>query len=198
MTGLPAFLLAAFLIELTPGPNMAWLAAKSLSDGRRSALFAVAGVSFGLLLLGYLAALGVSAFIMGSPALYQTLRYAGFLYLLWLAFDTWRPPGVGDGAEELRSFRSGLISNLLNPKAGLFYVVMLPRFIDPGASLTAGWQAAVLVTGYVIVATAVHAGVVLLAGSLRPLLTSEGRLFTVRRALAVSLMLVAVWFFSTT
>lgn len=198
MTGLPGFLLASFLIELTPGPNMAWLAAKSLSDGRRAALFAVAGVSTGLALLGALAALGVSAFVMGSPALYETLRYAGFAYLLWLAWDTWRPPGQGDGAAELGSFRSGLITNLLNPKAGLFYAVMLPRFVDPAAAFPAGMQAAVLVAGYVAVATAVHAGVVVLAATLRPVLASDGRLAIVRRGLALGLVAVAVWFLWTT
>jgi threonine/homoserine/homoserine lactone efflux protein len=197
MTGLPAFLLASFLIELTPGPNMAWLAAKSLSDGRRAALFAVAGVGTGLALLGCLAALGVSAFIMGSPALYQTLRYAGFAYLLWLAWDTWRSPGQGDGAAELGSFRSGLITNLLNPKAGLYYVVMMPRFIDPALSMPAGAQAAILVAGYVLVATGIHAAVVLLAAALRPWLMARDSMRTVRRALALSLVAVAVWFLLT-
>jgi threonine/homoserine/homoserine lactone efflux protein len=191
-----AFILASFLIELTPGPNMAWLAALALAKGRRPALIAVAGVATGLALLGLLAALGLGAVVAASPWLYQSIRAFGFLYLLYLAWDTWRPPAP-DGEGGFGSFRDGLLTNLLNPKAGLFYLAVLPAFVDPakGPVIT---QTLVLVAAYVAVATAVHAGIVLFAGAARGGLERQGYTVVIRKALALGLVGVAVWFLWST
>jgi threonine/homoserine/homoserine lactone efflux protein len=192
LAGFPEFLLTSFLIELTPGPNMAWLAAMALSKGRKPALIAVAGVASGLVLLGGLAALGLGAVVAASPWLYQTIRTFGFLYLLWLAWQTWQPAPPEEGG--FGSFRDGLVTNLLNPKAGLFYAAVLPAFVDPakGAVLN---QTLMLVAAYVAVATAVHAAIVLFASSLRKALVEGDRILIVRRGLALGLVAVALWFF---
>ncbi len=87
-----AFALTSLLIELTPGPNMAYLATVALAQGRRPALMAVAGVALGLSLSGVAAALGLAAIAVSTPMLLDVLRYAGIAYLLWLAWDTWRDP----------------------------------------------------------------------------------------------------------
>jgi threonine/homoserine/homoserine lactone efflux protein len=187
-----SFLLTALLIELTPGPNMAWLAALALAKGRRPALIAVAGVSTGLLLLGLLAAAGLGALVAASPWLYQTIRAFGFLYLLWLAWDIWRPP-TPDGTESFGSFRDGLMTNLLNPKAGLFYVAVLPAFVDPARDSMLR-QTLVLVAAYVAVATAVHAAIVIFAASARGALARRGAVDLFRRGLALGLVAVALWF----
>jgi threonine/homoserine/homoserine lactone efflux protein len=191
-----SFLLTSLLIELTPGPNMAWLAALALSKGRRPALIAVAGVATGLLLLGLLAALGLGAVVAASPWLYQTIRAFGFLYLLWLAWDTWRPPSPNDQGG-FRSFRDGLMTNLLNPKAGMFYIAVLPAFVEPakGAVLP---QTLILVAAYVLVATVVHAGIVLFAARTREAFAGDGWIVPVRRALALGLVAVALWFLWST
>ena len=104
------------------------------------------------------------------------LRWAGILYLLYLAYDAWRDAGAGadiaSGPTDSGSlFLRGLTVNLLNPKAAVFYVAVLPTFIDAarGAVLA---QNLMLVAIYVAVATAVHTGVVLLAARLRPLLVA--------------------------
>jgi threonine/homoserine/homoserine lactone efflux protein len=191
-----SFLVTSLLIELTPGPNMAWLAALALAKGRRTALIAVAGVSTGLTLLGALAAFGLGAIVAASPWLYQSIRAFGFLYLLYLAWDTWRPPAP-DGEGGFGSFRDGLITNLLNPKAGLFYMAVLPAFVDParGPMLT---QMLVLVGAYVAVATVVHAAIVIFAGAARTALVANGRIALVRRVLALGLVAVALWFLWST
>ena len=191
------FALSATLIELTPGPNMAYLAIVGVSDGRRAGYAAVAGVALGLLIVGLSAAAGLAAAINASPLLYQGLRWGGVAYLLWLAWDGWRDADEAVEHAALHSslgrfFRRGLVTNLLNPKAAVFYVAVLPGFISPGADVMA--QTLVLSLTFVTVATAIHITIVTLAGSLRPFLEDPGKRLVVRRVLAVALALVAVWF----
>lgn len=196
--GLPAFILTATLIELTPGPNMAWLALVAATEGRRPGYAAVAGVALGLSLIGIAAAFGLAALIAATPALYQALRWGGVLYLFWLAWDGWRDAdggaGAGDGGITLaRAFRRGLVTNLLNPKAAVFYIAVLPGFTEPGAPVLG--ETLILTAAYVTVATLIHAGIVTLAGSANALLGDPRRSRVVRRVLSAALALVALWFF---
>ena len=78
------------LAQLTPGPNMAYLAILSLNRGRLAGAAAVAGVALGLALLGVGAALGLGSLVARVDWLYEALRWGGVLFLLWLAFDNWR------------------------------------------------------------------------------------------------------------
>lgn len=195
------FALAALIVELTPGPNMAWLAITAATEGRRTGLAAVAGVALGLALVGVAAALGAAALVLASPALWQAMRWTGAAWLLWLAWDGWRAAGAADATvpprapSPGRAFRRGLATNLLNPKAAVFYLAVLPGFLAQGA----GPRAALALTAtYVAVATAVHAGIVLLAGTARRWLTDPRRERRLRRALSLALAGVAVWFALTT
>lgn len=81
-SALLAFALTCVVIEITPGPNMAWLAALSLSRGWRNGFAAVAGVALGLSVYGVLAAFGLAAVIESSTFLYESLRWGGVAYLL--------------------------------------------------------------------------------------------------------------------
>lgn len=189
------FALASLLIELTPGPNMMYLALLSASEGRRAGLAAVAGVALGLTLVGLATALGVSALILQQPLAYQTVRWAGVGYLLWLAYDGWRGAEQaedqgGPGESLSRYFRRGLITNLLNPKAAMFYVAVLPGFLPEGAGVV---DAVTLSAVYVAVATVIHAAIVAAAGSAQVVLQDEARAKVVRRGLAIGLVGVAVW-----
>jgi len=191
------FFAAALLIELTPGPNMAYLAILAAGRGVRPGLAAVAGVALGLLLVGAASAIGAAALISQSRIAWQTLRWAGAAYLLWLAWEGWRG-GAHDRAvayneaEARTLFLRGLTTNLLNPKAYLFYIAVLPRFTsEAGGSLFVQLLALSLV--YVSVATAVHAAVVIGANWLRRLLIDDVGMTRLRRLLSVLLALVAVW-----
>lgn len=191
-----AFALASLIIELTPGPNMTWLVLVAAEEGRRKAFPAVAGVGLGLAIVGAISAVGVAEIVRSSTLAYEVLRWAGIGFLFWLAFDAWR----GDGAEEDGRRRSyflrGLMSNLLNPKAFIFYVSVLPTFVNPAGDLLR--ETLSLTAIYVAIATAVHAFLVMAAGALRPLLRRPDVEQIARRALALLLALVAVWFaFST-
>ena len=94
-----------------------------------------------MLTYGIVAALGLAAVIDNSPLLYGLLRWGGVAYLLWLAWETWSSEREtspdGDRwppmSEPWIAFRRGLITNLLNPKAAVFYIAVLPEFIRPGA-----------------------------------------------------------------
>jgi threonine/homoserine/homoserine lactone efflux protein len=201
---LAAFALTALVIEMTPGPNMAYLAALSLSQGIRAGLAAVGGVALGLSVYGAVAALGLSAAIDNSPLLYEVLRWGGVIYLLWLAWEAWAseaetaPEKAGDS--DIRSgqaFRRGLITNLLNPKAAVFYVAVLPDFIQPGRGSVVT-QTLGLSALYVGIATLVHLVIVLLASRLQSAIHTPEKRRGIRRVLAVALAAIAVWFaFST-
>lgn len=195
---LAKFTLTALIIELTPGPNMGYLAALSLAEGRRMGLAAVAGVSLGLALVGVLAVLGLASFIDRIPYAYEALRYLGAGYLLYLAWDAWQVAGgeeapMGNGA----AFRRSLLANILNPKSAVFYVAVLPLFLPPQHADVAG-RTALMAAIYVGVATAVHTAIVLFAAALRPYLVDGPHERLVRRLLAASLAIVAIWFFWST
>ncbi len=176
---------------------MAYLAVLSTNKGRRAGLAATLGVSTGLLLVGLAAAFGVTAIIANSRWLYEALRWGGSLYLLWLAWEGWRgddetSPGNTDlTAQDSKYFVRGVVTNLLNPKAGLFYVVVLPTFLDEMRPLVG--QAVTLSTIYVAAATAVHSAIVLLAAAARPWLEAGDRNMIVRRVLAMMLVGIAIW-----
>jgi len=201
VSSIAAFAWTCFVIELTPGPNMTYLAVLTLSQGRKAGLAAVAGVGLGLAIVGLLAALGVGTLIASSPVLYQALRFGGVAYLLWLAWETWTAEtdlvetdaDIPLSADRViyTSFRNGLVTNLLNPKAALFYIAILPVFMD--SSRPAVEQGILLAVIYVLIATAIHAAIVLMAAKARPLIAASGRMEHVRRILALMLLAIAIW-----
>src|SRR5256885_7235524 len=87
---LVAFVLTALIIEMTPGPNMAYLAVLGASQGRIAGFSAVVGVALGLALLGIVVGLGGGSLVLNNRIVYEGLRWAGALYLCWLAFDSWK------------------------------------------------------------------------------------------------------------
>ncbi len=193
------FAFTALLIELTPGPNMAYLAALTLAEGRRVGLAAVAGIFLGLAIIGILTAFGLATLIEQLPILYSILRYTGCVFLLFLAWEGWQgATQKSDNNSDLKSvFFRGLITNLLNPKSALFYVSVLPLFITQ-KNISVSTQTIILASIYVVVATIIHANIVLFADQLRPYLVSGSRETIFRRVLAIILGFVAIWFFITT
>lgn len=194
-TSLFAFVLTCAVIELTPGPNMAYLAVLAATEGRRAGLAAVAGVALGLLLVGLLAAFGLAALISASPVLFQALRWAGVAYLLWLAWDAWREEAPEENAfsdNTARYFRRGLVVNLLNPKAGVFYIVMLPQFVDQSGALVP--QTVTLSLAFVGIATVIHTTIVILSDLARGVIGTQSRRKILRRYMAVMLVAIALWF----
>lgn len=140
---LAAFLLAAGLLTVTPGLDTALVLRTAAVEGSRRAALAALGVVVGCLAWGALVAVGLGALLAASTAAFQVLKWAGAAYLLWLGltlilkprdrFDTGAAAThlEGDGAAWLRR---GLLTNLLNPKVGVFYVSFLPQFLPQGVA----------------------------------------------------------------
>lgn len=193
-----AFLIACIIVEITPGPNMATLAALTLARGLRPGLFAVAGVALGLATMGALAILGLAAIVTEVPALYGVLRWTGFLYLLWLAWEIWRQPGeTGDGLDAQAGpgglFWRGFLTNVLNPKAAVFFITVLPTFVPEGSASEVRATTWVYAAAYVGIATAIHTIIVLAAARLQGILGRSTGIARFRAILAALLVGVAGW-----
>ncbi|MCX8133640.1 MAG: LysE family translocator [Roseococcus sp.] len=143
MPSLETLLLFAALslgLALTPGPNMLYLVSRALAQGRRAGMVSLAGCQAGTLLVMLLAAAGVTAALMAVPYAWDALRLAGAAYLGWLAWQCVRPGGQPlfaprplPAEPDARLFWVGFATAALNPKVALFYVAVLPPFIDPAA-----------------------------------------------------------------
>jgi threonine/homoserine/homoserine lactone efflux protein len=193
--------LAVTLVELTPGPNMGYLAVVASRWGRRAGLATVAGVTCGLAI--YLAATiaGLGEAILRAPHLYAGLRWAGVGYLLWLALETWRgeaetsPGHARPRPKPGRLFVRGALANLLNPKAAVFYIALLPGFTNPERGDPAA-QALALGAVHILISVVVHSAIVLAAGRARPLLAAWSggpKRKRLDHAFAVGLVVIAAW-----
>lgn len=196
---IPAFIIASILIELTPGPNMTWLAVLGATRGRTPALAAVLGIGLGLAIAAIVAGIGLTAILLEWPLLFQALRWAGTLYLFYLAWDAWSEADAGEvniSQDASQAFRQGLFSNMLNPKAYLFYAALLPQFISGAFPFAA--EVALLSAIYVAIATSIHGTIAVLAGSAAHFLQTSPHTRTIRRVLALLIACAAIWFFLST
>ena len=141
-----AFLAAAGLLTLTPGVDTAMVLRAATVEGRRPAVLAAIGIGLGCLIWGVAVALGLGALITASPVAFLVLKWAGAAYLLYLgARLIWKPRrtfALGAAGSAARPggwdpLRRGLLTNLLNPKIGVFYVSFLPQFPPPGMNMAA-------------------------------------------------------------
>ncbi|MBV1704712.1 MAG: LysE family transporter, partial [Hyphomicrobiales bacterium] len=107
--------MASALVELTPGPNMGYLAALAASRGAGAGLRTTAGIATGIAAVGVLCAFGLAELVAGHPTLDRALRWAGAVFMLWLAFDAFVHAGAAatGGAGDLSTFRRGLTTNLM-------------------------------------------------------------------------------------
>ena len=185
---LTAFALLCFGLSITPGPNMVYLLSRSMCQGPKAGLVSLSGVGVGFLVYMLLAALGVSALLLAVPFAYDTLRLAGAAYLGWLAWQALKPGGNGglqlrqlnpDSARKL--FSMGLLTNLLNPKAAMMYLSLLPQFIDAerGSVLA---QMLLLGSMQIAISMTVNSGLIVAAGRIASLLQQQPRFAQFQRA----------------
>jgi threonine/homoserine/homoserine lactone efflux protein len=178
-TALLGFTFVALLAVLTPGLDTTVTLRHALLGGRGAGAGAVLGIAAGCVLWGAAGALGLAALLAASQTAYRALQLLGAGYLIWLGGSAlWRSlrrgrvpvaevptAGAGPGA----AFRAGLVTNLLNPKIGAFYLSLLPQFVPAGAP---AWGA-LLVATHVGIGVLWLGTVVLLASRARRLLLRE-------------------------
>jgi threonine/homoserine/homoserine lactone efflux protein len=157
-----AFLAAATLVTLAPGPDNLMVLSLGMARGRLAGIAFGLGCALGCLNHTLLAALGVGALIVASPVAFNALRIAGGLYLAWIGFQAMRharplaavpaatqpgpmeaadtpAQGASDGDTPRALFFKGLVANAINPKVILFFLAFLPQFVD-GSRGNAAWQ----------------------------------------------------------
>ena len=173
------FVLIALLMVLTPGPNMAYLVSRSIGQGRAAGMISLAGIASGFLVYMLCAAFGLTALILAVPFAYDALRLVGAAYLLYLAWQVLRPGGRspfqvrGMPRHSARTlFSMGLMTSLLNPKIAMFYLSVIPQFVDPHVgSLLA--QSLLLGATQLMVSVSVNSLIIVAASSLAAFLTAR-------------------------
>jgi threonine/homoserine/homoserine lactone efflux protein len=144
------------LLTLVPGPDMAIVTRRAVSAGRADGLRTVAGIACGLLVWGALTAAGLAALLAASAGVYLAVKLAGAAYLVFLGVQALRRPGRGGGGGDADAahdtaaaaggaWRTGLVSNVLNPKIAVFYTGLLPTLAPHELPPAAGMGLLVLV-----------------------------------------------------
>jgi threonine/homoserine/homoserine lactone efflux protein len=172
LSTLLAFGLIALGLVLTPGPNMIYLISRSIYQGRAAGLVSLAGVGLAFVLYMSSAALGITALLFAVPLAYDSLRIAGIAYLLYLAWQSVRPGGRSpfhlrqlDRDSPRKLFAMGFLTNLLNPKAAVLYLSLLPQFIRPGHGSVL-MQSVALGSTQMVISLTVNALIVVMAGAM--------------------------------
>ncbi len=197
---LPVYLTAVIALLLIPGPDMLLIASSSLSYGRRVGIFASLGNATSGILLTLLASLGVSALIAMSPIALQVLRIAGGAYLLKMGWDCLRSnpsdaPEVANDRNLARTlYRRAVFTNLLNPKALLFFVLFLPQFVSTHIATSSGEQMLVLGLILNILGLLFNLGMVIMIGSVgKSLLNSDRFRNNQHKVMGFVFFVLAIW-----
>lgn len=166
------FLTAAVLLNISPGPDMAFILGHTIKSGTRAGFSAVFGIWTGACIHVLLAAFGLSAILAASAIAFSTVKWVGAVYLVWLGIQALRSKGEGGfvraAGETLgwrRIYRQGVLVSLLNPKVAIFFLAFLPQFVVEGA-------------GPAWLQLAVHGGLIIVVAFFiePPLILAGGRL----------------------
>jgi threonine/homoserine/homoserine lactone efflux protein len=131
---LTAFLVAAIVLAVTPGPGVLYIVARSVTQGRRFGLASVAGVAAGNWCNAIGACLGLGALFAVSSAAFTIVKWAGACYLIYLGVQTLRGAEMPNPTPLATVFRDGFLVALLNPKTALFFAAFLPQFMTAEAN----------------------------------------------------------------
>jgi threonine/homoserine/homoserine lactone efflux protein len=193
-TGLIAFALVSLGMVLTPGPNMIYLVSRSICQGRKAGLISLGGVATAFIVYMLCAAFGITALLLAVPFAYDALRFGGAIYLLWLAWQAIRPGGRSpfqvrdlpvDGPRKL--FAMGFVTNILNPKAAVLYMSLLPQFIDAKHGAILG-QLILLGSTQIAISVTVNTLIALSAGSIAGFLGTRPGWATAQRWLMATVL----------
>jgi threonine/homoserine/homoserine lactone efflux protein len=144
------FIATAVLLIITPGQDTFFILGRSLSGGRPAGIAAALGVSAGTVIHTFAAALGLSALLATSPYAFTAVKIAGAVYLIYIGARALltrakelpggnpRDGNEGGPDRQWSAFRQGVLTNLLNPKVALFFLALMPQFIEAGSANKVG------------------------------------------------------------
>jgi threonine/homoserine/homoserine lactone efflux protein len=164
------FSAAAFVLSASPGPSNLYVLARSVSQGHRAGLVAAFGLAAGGLVHVAGAALGLAALFHHSATAFTVLKFVGAAYLIWLGIQCFRD---GTAATPIRPaaprplgriFRESALVEMLNPKVALFFLALLPQFVDPAAGPIV---LQTLILGLIVTATALPCDIAIAYASAR-------------------------------
>jgi threonine/homoserine/homoserine lactone efflux protein len=139
LMALVAYIPAAAILTITPGSDTVLVVRSAAGAGSGAGIQAAIGVALGCMVWAAAAAVGLGALVAASPVAYEALKWTGAAYLVWLGFRMLAQPRTSltaaSSATDQRSLAQGFLSNVLNPKVGVFYVSFLPQFIPTSASV---------------------------------------------------------------
>ena len=185
----PEFLLTAFIVCITPGIGVVYTLSVTLGGGLRAGVWATIGCTLATVLHMVVAMAGLAAVLHTSAVLFQTIKYAGVAYLLWMAWAVLQSSGslaieAADGGSSSRLVTRGILLNILNPKLPLFFVAFLPQFLPASATLA---DLATLGAGFTAMTFATFLLYALIAASGRKaILSSPSVLLWMKRTFAAS------------
>ncbi len=168
-TSLIVFLTATLALNLTPGPDMLYVIARSVGQGQKAGVVSALGVGAGCLAHMFAAAFGLSALLMSSAVAYDVVKYAGAAYLVYLGARALLSESETQEQSELEParlssiFYQGVVTNVLNPKVALFFLAFLPQFAKAWNGSIA-WQIIFLGFLFNVSGTLVNVIVALLGG----------------------------------
>ncbi|MEZ9623843.1 LysE family translocator [Vibrio sp. 10N.222.55.A3] len=203
LTILPVYVTAVVALLLLPGPDMLLIASSSMSYGRKVGVFASLGNATSGIILTVLAAMGVSALIAMSPVALKALHLLGGTYLLKMGWDCLRTeqgnaPELSDNFAAKAYYQRALISNLLNPKALVFFVMFLPQFVSTNIEATSGQQMLVLGLLLNVLGLTFNFLLVALVGTIGKSLVENAKFRTYQQKVMGGVFIVlAIWMLSS-
>lgn len=140
ISALPVFIVAGWLLNITPGPDLLFIVGRATAQGVRAGVAAALGIACGCLVHTAAVALGVAALLATSAAAFELIKWTGAAYLLYLGVRLLRSeggslqPGEQAPAPLRAIFWQGFVTNVLNPKVALFFLALLPQFVAHDAA----------------------------------------------------------------
>jgi threonine/homoserine/homoserine lactone efflux protein len=176
-----SFLGAAVILTIMPGPDNMFVLAQSIAQGRHAGIATTFGICTGLCVHIAAATLGISAVIYRSAVAFAVVKYAGAAYLLYLAWKSFRAKDTefAAGQQPIRQlkelYKRGIVMSALNPKLSLFFLALLPQFVNPDVgSVTV--QMLVLGLTFIVQAFIIFSAISFFAGKVRDFLIRKRRI----------------------
>ena len=175
------FITASMALTIAPGPDIIFVITQSISQGKKAGIATALGLCSGILVHTTAAALGISAILHQSAIAFQILKYAGAIYLLFLAWKALKegehllPTGSVRQYNLLTLYKRGILMNILNPKVSLFFLAFLPQFVTPKAGDVAV-QMILLGLLFMLQAVAIFTTIAIFSGSIGKKLLGKPKL----------------------